>query len=96
MCSMSAPAQKLRPAPVITTARTLSFDSSFFNVAVNSLHHFRVEGVVHFGPVEHHGGIAVGVDLRQDFVAHRVSGKYLGGKAHIIAATPGENVDRGS
>ena len=36
MCSMSAPAQKLLPAPVSTMARTLELDSSFFSVAVSA------------------------------------------------------------
>ena len=36
MCSMSAPAQKLLPAPVTTMARTLGLASSFFNVAVSA------------------------------------------------------------
>ena len=34
------------------------------------VHHLGIERVVNLGPVEHHRGIAVGVDLGEDFLAH--------------------------
>ena len=67
---MSAPAQKARPAPVTTMARTSSIAFTCWKKSISSRLIDRVEGVELVGPVERHGHHAVGKIGQQGLVFH--------------------------